>query len=466
MARNTEEFTYREDEEHPLVQKLDWKSNSELSHKVLDQIQGDHPELFDQMIKQVENPTDHPRVSWIAQNAERGDAHDSRLDPESTAGKIFLSFNKATQGVPEIERWEPAQALTEYLLRPVNEASRELEFINSTTRKNPAFTLEETIPYRIRNLEYTLAGSLMESDGNIFLKETQGIQWLSKDLEYITTPQASEQDFNQRMLTENAALFNELKGNKEANSDEPNHPSWLSEDGKENATEIFDTFKKSMEGRSPEHRKMVSESLADTMIESLMAQNYELEGRTSIAARHAQTTFIDPRSYDHIMQNSMEFFYKRTKETELITIKAMQAEDRGTYQQAMDDLRGLRRQLEGAMHDGYSPTQQESNSGDYSHDPEAQEMLTHIEKADRDRGILLDNRLYEFTAGHIPNQDDLSADQWTKHPNFENAFREFTAQILPGDRERLTSSITERPEHADQDALRERLNAIISKEKE
>ena len=466
MARNTEEFTYREEEEHPLVQKLDWKSSSELSHKVLDQIQGDHPELFDQMIKQVEEPSSHPKVSWIAQNAERVDGHDSRLDPESTAGKIFLSFNKVTQDVPTIEQWEPAQALTEYLLRPVNEASREMEFINSTTRENPAFTLEETIPYRIRNLEYTLAGSLTEDDGNAFLGEIQDVQWLSKDLEYLTTPQANEQDFNHRMLTQNAALFKELKDNKEANSDEPNHPSWLSEDGNENATEIFNTFKNSTEDRSPEHRRMAAKSLVDTMADSLNAQNYELEGRPSIAERHAQTTFIDPRSYDDIMHRSMEFFYKRTVETKLLTIRAMETEDQGEYQQAMDDLRGLRRQLEGAMHNGYSPTQQESHSGDYSHDPEAQEMLDHIEKVDRDRGILLDNRLYEFTAGDIPDQHDLSTDQWTGHPSFENAFREFTAQMLPGDRERLISSITERPEHSDQDALRERLNAIIPKENE
>ena len=472
MTSKPEEYGLPEEEDHPFVEKLDWKSNSELSHKVLEQIQGDHSELFDEMAKQTETPSKHTQVSWVTQDPEKESEHGHQLDPDSTAGKIFLSFREAVKDVSENERWEPADALTEYLLRPVTEASSNMEFTNYDTKKEPAITLEESIPLRIRNLKYTVAGTLATYADNgfpeeiqktpDFLKEIQKIQWISRDLEYLSASETATQDFNQRLLTENGELFSELKGNREANSHAPNHPSWLAEDRNESANDILDAFKESMEGRSPEYREMAASSIANTLAYSLKSETYDLEGKPS--QRYEGLQFIEPRAYDEIMKESTDFFWRRTNDVENFISEAMLLEDQGAYQEAMHDLRDLKEQIEQATHNGYSPAQKESSGRNYDHDPEAREMLSHIGEADRERGTAFHNQLYEYTTTHILEQGTLEPDKWIEHPYFEEAFREYTAQMLPGDIERLVSNITERPEHSDPDALRERLNTLLRNE--
>ena len=464
MAPKPEEYGLPEEEDP--VKKLGWESDSKLSYKVLDKIYKDHSELFEEMIEQAETPSKHTQVSWVTQDPKKESEHGHQLDPDSTAGKIFLSFREAVKDVSENERWEPADALAEYLLRPLTEASSNMEFTNYDTKKEPAMTLEESIPLRIRNLEYTIAGTLSTYADNDFpektqdfLEEIQKIQWISRDLEYLSASETATQDFNQRLLIENGELFSELKGNREANSHAPNHPSWLAEDRKENADDILDAFKESMEGTSPEYREMTASSIASTLVYSLRSETYDLEGKSS--QRHEGLQFIEPRAYDEIMKESTDFFWQRTNDVENFISEAMLLEDQGAYQEAMHDLRDLKEQIEQATHNGYSPAQQESSGRDYDHEPDAQEMLSHIRGADRERGTAFHNQLYEYTGTLIPEQEKLEPDKWIEHPCFEGAFREYTAQMLPGDIERLVSNITERPEHSDPDTLRERLHAML-----
>ena len=475
MTKKTEEYPAQRDEADP-VEKLRWDSDSALSHKVLNKIDTDHPELFDEMIRHVEAHSKHTQVSWVTQNPEKESEHGHQLDPDSTAGKIFLSFRTATQNAPDDERREAAEDVTEYILRPLDEANGHTKFTNYDTKKGAAMSFEETVSFRINSLDYTLVSAMTTNKDEStlsFLEDIKNIQSLSKDLEYMSTPEASAQDFNQRMLRENPDLFNELKNNRDANSDAPNHPSWLTEDGTESANQIFDTFKTSMEDASPKYRELVAASLARTLIYSLHSENYELEGRPS--QRQESATFIEPQTYDQIMQNSMDFLWRRTTDVENFAMEAMLLGQQGAYEEAIHDLRDLKNQIENATHNGYSPAQNESQSRDYDHDSEAQEMLSKIKEADHDRGVALHNRLYgftEFTSPHILQEgdkalwDDLTTDEWTEHPHFEDALREFTTQMLPGDRERLISSITDRPEHSDPDALRERLNAIVPTQEE
>ena len=89
MTRRTENYPFQRDEENPLVEKLGWTSNSELSHRVLEQIQNDHPELMEELADHARNHTNHTQVSWVTQTHQPEKYEGANLDPESTAGKIF-----------------------------------------------------------------------------------------------------------------------------------------------------------------------------------------------------------------------------------------------------------------------------------------------------------------------------------------------------------------------------------------
>ena len=461
MTRRTEEHTAREENED-LVEKLDWKSNSELSHRVLENIQSDHPELFDELVRQTENHSKHTQLSWVTQNPKIENEDTHRMNPDSTAGKIFMTFQTAAKETADDEAWESAKAVTEYLLRPLSEANGDTDFTNPTTTKDPAITLDEAIFWRIKVIKFDAAVAMNSNDDDSFVENIDKIQWLSKDLEYIRTQKAVEQDFNQRMLTKNSELFNELKSNREANSDAPNHPSWLTEDRNEAINDVFHTFQETMDGTSNEQREMVASSIAKTLIYSLRAENRELQGSPSES--HESTPFINRWSYDHIMKSSMDFFRRRADDIQDFVVEAMVIGKQDVFEKAIHSLKDIKDQLENATQNGYSPAQHDSNHTNYDHNQRDWDGLSYIKEMDEHRGAALYKSFYGFAGTHILQQGALQPHEWVEHPHFEDAFREFTAQMLPGDRERLISSITERPEHSDPHALRERLNAILATE--
>ena len=382
--------------------------------------------------------------------------------PNPPPARYSHSFTEPSRASEPQKDGNPAGAVAEYLLRPLTQAGSHLEFTDYNTKKYPAFTVEETIPWRIRTLEFTVDTAIKERLDDNFLKEIEKIQWISKDLTYMDTTQASRNDFNYQMLLKNSHVFAELQRVTQPGSWETD-PSWLSEDRKETANEIFDTYQTSMQDQSPQHRSMAAQSISGVLACRVRFANDELGRNPYQGPRHLPEDFVDPTGYDEIMKHTQSFITRRTWETQNLIGAAILKGNQHAYDAAMADLRVIKTQVERAIYEGYSPEMDEPV--DYSNpfpDPSAEipEPQFNMPKANLERGITLENHLYRLTDQQFPEQQELTPAQRLEHPAFGKAFGEFTAAMLPGDKERLVSAVIDNSQDPNPETLRERLNAI------
>ena len=461
MSRKTEEYPAQVDEaEHPIY-TLKWSSQSELSHRVIDRIQTDHPELFDKMIKQAESPASHPRVSWVTQNSEQENEYNYRLDAESDAGKIFLSFQRAMSDTPSTETWEPAEAVTEYLIRPLHDVAAHIERSHHENRENPAFNLKETIQWRLGDLGYDLTGALTSNNDNKFLEEIKNLKWLSNDLTSVHTPGADKNDFNHQLFMENDHLFNELQKARDRTT-YTTDASWLSDDENHSANDAFQTFQKAMQDQSPQYRQMTAETLTNALRGPVDFSTQDLTHQESSAHSDRAERFIDPQQYDEMMRHAGNFFQERSWGIADAIEAALLKDDHSAYQEAMTGLKDLNHQIQRALQEGYTP-QGHTNTDQTNADADPTNTLQFdMEQASRERGASLNYDLLEYTDGIMPNPEDVTFEKWTQNPEFESMLKAFMTQMIPGDRERLAENITAKSQDTDKDPIRKRLNAIVT----
>ena len=307
MPRNTEEYSgsrYDDDDED-----LTWKSTKETAYWCLKEIDQNHPELLKELLTFTR---DHGSVSWMAQDPVKDPAKDgqsaqypgqelTQIDPESTTGKIFLSFQKATWEIPEESRWEPARDMAEHLLRPLEHAAREIEEVNPDTRAYPVYTTEQTIHPRIRNLTYNISGALATGNEEYLLMDIKEMQWVSRDLQQLESGEPRAADFNQRMNAEHPDLQAEMEQMRKIPRGE-GAPTWLRENGAEASDHIYRIFEETMESESPEFRRMASYSLADVMIHA--ADHADINDEIVVQEKALQTALLngDKGRYDQTLE--------------------------------------------------------------------------------------------------------------------------------------------------------------------
>ncbi len=321
MTQKTEEYRRRrqdEDAGEDLQEQAGWKTRDPVAHRFLENLENSSPGLADELRNAARGNLDHRGASWNTQehNALRYTEEDESrytydLDPSSSAGKIFLSFEKAVIGAGGSERWETANRIAENLLEPVRQGMTKLEHLTGRGENHAVPTVAGTMDNRIRGVRFLTA--LVEGMDDDFASNMDNIQGMSRDLEHLESRGVEANGFTASLQADHPRLAAELDSDWDARPSR-NSASWLKPSGEGDAGQtIYQAFQDDRRYKSGEYRHLTAENLGVALARPVAAGAGEFRSIESPAEEHPEARILDPRGYDRIMGHMADYLEERVQ---------------------------------------------------------------------------------------------------------------------------------------------------------